>query len=208
MTNCYFLSVDFQYDFVEEKGKNPCIGTSPAFVKERLLPWLKDRNIKIHEIVSDYRLPRGKSINESCVPGTVGFKSLIPDDVKLPQCFIKCMHNPTWNRDNIGDSTHTPGDVYPMPERFTKWLDAQMPNKQKPVVLFGETLECCILNVAQELYYRGYKVYIIYEASDPMKERQDYKDEIAFHSGLSIYATVLHFDEIEKLIVVNRIDEG
>jgi len=200
MANCYFLSVDFQYDFADKNGKNPCIGTSPKFVKEQLLPWLKDKGIKVLEIVSDYRLPRGKSKNESCVPGTKGFESLIPNEAKLPQRFIKCMHNPTWGRDNIGDSSQTPSDVYPMPERFTEWANTQMPDKQKPVVLFGETLECCILNVSQELYYRGYKVYVIYEASDPMSERQDYKDEIAFHSSLSIYATVLHFDEIERLL--------
>ncbi len=197
MTPCIFISVDFQRDFVDPDGKSPCSGSSPVFITKSLIPWMEENDIEVLEIISDYRLPRGKSKNESCVPGTKGYESLIPAKIKNPDVFIKCMHNPTWMRDNIGDPTQAPSDVYPLPERFTGWVEKHIPSRKKPIVLFGETMECCILNVSQELYFRGYNVFVLYEASDPMSINQAFKDIIAYNSSLSIYAQTMRFDELK-----------
>ena len=66
--------------------------------------------------------------------------------------------------------------------------------------MFGLTADCCILQVASELYFRGYDVYIVYEATDPMNERLPFKDNIMFHSTLQIYAKVITFDELKNMI--------
>lgn len=193
-----FLCVDFQYDFVEEDGLNYNKGKSSAFVKKFLLPYLKKKGVCVSEIVSDYRLPRGKSKNESCIPGTKGFDSLIPQNLKKGKPWIKCMHNPVWTRDNIGLANREPGDLYQNPDAFNEWLTQHITHNK--VILFGLTAECCLLQVAAELYFRGYEVFVIYESTDPMNERLDRKDEIMFHSTLSIYAKTIYYNDFLKMM--------
>lgn len=198
MDNLCFLSVDYQYDFAGENGVAKVEGDSPHFIASELVPFLRNHGIGVHEIVSDYRLPRGKSRNESCVPGTTGYRSLLPDDLRIGDAYIKCMHNPTWVRKNIGVPNAELGKEYQDPELFNQWIEHHFPDKSNPIVIFGETMECCLLSVAQELYFRGYNVFILYEATDPMKERQALKDIIATNSTLSIYAKTIHFSELVK----------
>lgn len=190
--------VDFQYDFAEKGGINFNKGSSVNFIKNTLFPWLKSNNLKSAEIVSDYRLPRGKSNNESCVPGTKGFESLLPNELRNGQQWCKCMHNPLWVRENIGVPNAKIGDIFQDPVGFSHWVSAHLP--QKNIVLFGLTADCCILHVAAELYFRGHDVYCIYEATDPMNERLSHKDFILKHSSLSIYSKILHFDELDELM--------
>ena len=191
------LSVDFQGDFAREEGVNFNKGHSINFVEKTLFPFLRKQNIKVAEIVSDYRLPRGKSKNESCVPGTKGFESLIPQDLKKGSPWIKCMHNPTWIREGIGIANAIPGNLYQDPDSFNQWILKNITRRK--VVLFGLTADCCILQTASELYFRGYEVFVIYEATDPMNERLAFKDEIMYHSTLSIYAKTIRFNEFENM---------
>lgn len=177
------------------------VGESKKFIENTLFPFLRQNNFRVHEIISDYRLPRGKSKSESCVPGSVGYKSLLPDDLRSGKPHIKCMHNPIWTRQGIGIEGDVLGKEHQDPEHFSKWVSEHFPFVNKPVVLFGETMECCILNVAQELYFRGYSVFVIYEGTDPMPERQDFKEFIAYHSSLCIYAKVVRFDELKPMIM-------
>ena len=76
-----FLSVDLQNDFTTEGGKHyikrPCID----FLKENIFPFLKEKGIKINEIISDYRQPRPGDRDESCMPGTWGYKSIVPREI-------------------------------------------------------------------------------------------------------------------------------
>lgn len=196
--NFDFICVDFQNDFASPRGVNFSKGKSVCFIKEKMFPFLKDHNIFVSEIISDYRLPRGKSKNESCIPGSWGFQSLLPLTIKKGTPWIKCMHNPLWIRKNIGIPNATLGKEYQSPRKFNKWLKCNVPNKN--VVLFGETVDCCMLQVASELYFRGYNVYFVYEACDPMNERLDKKDDIVYHSSVSIYAKTICFDELLELI--------
>lgn len=52
------VSVDFQRDSSAEEGLcyrvRPCVD----FIKSVLVPYLRKRDLKVTEIVSDYRLPR------------------------------------------------------------------------------------------------------------------------------------------------------
>ena len=193
-----FICVDFQNDFASFGGVNFNKGESASFIKEKMFPFLKEHGIRASEIISDYRLPRGKSKNESCIPGSWGFQSLLPSTIKKGTPWIKCMHNPLWIRKNIGIPNTILGKEYQSPRKFNKWLKENVPNNN--VVLFGETVDCCMLQVASELYFRGYNVYFIYEACDPMNERLDKKDDILYHSSVSIYAKTICFDELLELI--------
>ena len=65
-----FLSVDLQNDFTAEGGKHYKIRPSINLDKEVLFPFLKEKGIKISEIISDYRQPRLGDRDESCIPGT------------------------------------------------------------------------------------------------------------------------------------------
>ena len=97
-----FLSVDLQNDFAVEGGKHYSPKPSIAFLKETLFPFLKNKSIKISEIVSDYRQPRPGDLDESCVPDTWGYESVVPKELVKAR-WIKCMNSPIWVRDNIGN---------------------------------------------------------------------------------------------------------
>lgn len=198
MLNLDFICVDYQYDFVHPNGLNFCKGLSVNFINDELIPYLYNNRIKVSEIISDYRLPRGKSTNESCVPGTNGFNSLLPNKIRKGKQWIKCMHNPIWVRENIGIINTKLGEIYQNPNAFSDWLNENINSKN--VVLFGETAECCLLQVASELYFRGYNVYILYEATDPMNERLEYKDLIMYHSSISIYAKTINFVQLKEML--------
>lgn len=196
--NFDFICIDFQNDFASSNGVHFNKGKSVNFIKEKLFPFLKKHDIQVSEIISDYRLPRGKSKSESCIPGSWGFQSLLPSALKKGAPWIKCMHNPLWIRKNIGVPNATLGKERQSPRKFNKWLKDNLSSKN--IILFGETADCCMLQVASELYFRGYNVYFVYEACDPMNERLNEKDDILYHSSVSIYAETIHFDELIKII--------
>ena len=196
--NFDLICIDLQNDFASFGGKNHNKGKSVEFIKEKLFPLLLKKEIQVNEIVSDYRLPRGKSKNESCAPGTWGFESILPSELRKGNSWIKCMHNPIWIRKNIGKQGDEMGNPYQSPKRFNKWIKEHLATKN--IILFGLTTECCVLQVASELYFRGYNVYCIYEATDPMNERLEYKDTIINSSTFSLYAKCIKFNEFLKLV--------
>ncbi len=197
MINFDFICIDFQNDFVNEQGKNFITGDSVKFIQNYLFDYFTKNNIKVAEIVSDYRLPRGKSVNESCIPGTFGYISCLPEDLRKGKQWIKCMHNPLWIRKNIGVPHKKLGKEFQSPRKFNNWLKNNIYSKD--VILFGETADCCLLQTASELYFRGYNVYFIYEATDPMNERLNIKEDLLKNSSINIYAKVICFDDLLKL---------
>ena len=102
MQSIGIVSVDFQKDFSAEGGMayrpRPCAD----FIKDVLIPEVRMTGLRIAEIVSDYRLPRLGDEFECCVPGTTGYESEIPEDVKHPRVWVKCMNSPGWVRENGG----------------------------------------------------------------------------------------------------------
>lgn len=193
-----YICIDFQSDFVDIDGKNYIKGASVDFIKNTLFPLFTQNDIKVSEILSDYRLPRGKSKNQSCVPGTKGYESLLPNNLRKGNPWIKCMHNPLWVRDNIGVANAPVGNLYQNPQAFNEWVEQNIFHQD--VILFGETAECCLLQTASELYFRGFNVYYIYEATDPMNERLEYKDNILYHSTTSIYVKTIRYKEFLNLM--------
>lgn len=196
-----FIAIDFQRDFTDSRGKCYCKGDSVHFVKSNLIPFFREKALKTLEIVSDYRRPRN-GLTTSCDPNDWGFVSEVPDDVKHQNIWVKAMHNPIWVRENGGSKLTSTDFPYPDPKGFSTWVSNNIgsPTKDQLIILYGLTLEVCVLAVAQELYYRGYQVKVLYEATDPMNERLAHKDCIVFHSSLSVYAEVIHYDEMKQLI--------
>ncbi len=161
------ISVDLQRDFTTEGG--PCYRLRPCVVFiETFVSHCRKHGIQIVEIISDYRPPRPGAPFAHCVPGTPGYKSLLPAHVKHPQVWVKSMHSPVWVRNNGGLAGKKPGAPYPDPAGFTDWLAAVVgpPRENKPVLLIGLTLDCCVLCTAQELFFRGYRVEFLVEAVD------------------------------------------
>ena len=52
------VSVDFQKDFSAKDGLCYCARSCIDFIKDVLIPHFRKHNLKVAEIVSDYRLPR------------------------------------------------------------------------------------------------------------------------------------------------------
>ena len=130
-----FLSIDIQNDFATEGGKHYKIRPSIQFDKGILFPFLKEKGIKINEIVSDYRQPRPGDRDESCVPGTWGYESIVPRELVKAQ-WIKCMNSPIWTRENIGNPDKKAGLPYQDTKAFGDWLEANLgkPEEITPIL--------------------------------------------------------------------------
>jgi nicotinamidase-related amidase len=168
MKTTKFLCVDFQKDFTAEGGRcfldRPCVG----FIKTELVPWFRKNGLKVAEIVSDYRLPRPGDEFECLVPGTWGYESEIPGDIKANELWIKSMNSPVWIRQHCGDASQAAGLPYPDPLAFSGWLQRTigLPQELEQVILIGLTLDCCVLCTAQELSFRAYPVKFLIEGVD------------------------------------------
>jgi nicotinamidase-related amidase len=195
-----WVSVDFQREFTDPSGIWYVNGDSPSFVKQTLIPFMREHRIKLSEIVSDYRTPRNGKDGVGCIPGNKGFESEIPNDLIKGTSWVKCMHNPLWIRKNGGIAAMRPGVPYQDPIAFDNWLHHQIgdPTSDLWVVLIGETMEVCVASVAQELNARGYRVKILIEATDPMKERQKVKEWLMTQSSILLYADFISFEALRK----------
>lgn len=71
-----------------------------------------------------------------------------------------------------------------------------LPEFDKEVILFGLTVDCCILCLAQELSFRGYKTKVLEEATDTYSGSRDEKKIILTKPPLTNWATVLNWTEI------------
>ncbi|MEN8198632.1 MAG: hypothetical protein ABFR63_01035 [Thermodesulfobacteriota bacterium] len=197
MTAMPIISVDFQKDFTAPWGachrERPCV----AFIKEKLLPHCREKGITIGEIISDYRQPRPGTPVIHCEPGSPGYQSEIPGELKHPQGWIKSMHSPVWVRENGGLAGKTPGPPYPDPTGLGHWLTDLMgpPEKSSPLVIIGLTLDCCVLCTAQELFFRGYRVEFLVEGVDCYSGSQEEKKSL-LHSPLANWGTPVSWREL------------
>lgn len=193
------VSIDFQKDFSAEGGK--CYQPRPSvdFVKNTLAPFLEKKQVKIAEIISDYRLPRTEGRRNTCVPGGWGYESEIPMSTKESDIWIKCMNSPVWIRENIGDPAQSPGLPYQDTKKFDEWISRVIgkPNEVE-IVLIGLTLDCCVLCTAQEFNFRGFRVKILKEATDAYSGNQEEKN-ILCRSPLKNWATAISWEEFQQL---------
>jgi nicotinamidase-related amidase len=172
------ISVDFQREFSAEGGRcylpRPCI----PFIKDVFVPFVREHGLKIAEIISDYRLPRQGSSFLACVPGTGGYESEIPSDVKYENVWIKALSSPGWIREHGGDPGKEPGLPYPDPQAFSEWLAQTVgsPTDGSEIILIGLTIDCCVLSALEELRYRGYQASVLYEGVDTYSGEAEEKD--------------------------------
>ena len=200
MPTIKIISVDFQKEFTSKGGKHYRTHLNVDFIKKILVPFLRERDIKIAEIVSDYRQPRPGDLDDSTRPGEEGYVSEIPDGVKLKNVWVKCMNSPIWTRENIGNPNKKPGLPYQDPKAFTDWLNSTIgkPKEVDEVVLIGLTIDCCVFCTAQELKFRGYNVKILREAVDTYSGNPQEKDMILNNPPLLNWAKVISWDELKK----------
>jgi nicotinamidase-related amidase len=197
-----FLCVDFQHDFTTENGAHfrprPCIN----FIKNEIIPFFRTHTILMAEIISDYRQPRPGHRGNFCVPGTEGYKSGIPADVKDAKTWIKAANSPLWTRENRGDATKQPGIPYQDPELFGCWLEEVIGRPGNvDVILGGLTIDRCVLSTAQELDWRGYHVFVLEEAVDSYSGNQDEKRQILEGSILNNWATPMRWEDCRERLL-------
>ena len=194
------VSIDFQKDFTAEGGI--CYKPRPSvdFVKSTLVPYLEKKNLKIAEIISDYRQPRPGDRGDCCHPGEWGYVSEIPKSAKENDIWLKCMNSPIWVRDNIGDPTKQPGLPYQDPKKFSEWIEKVIGKPEDTeVVLVGLTLDCCVLCTAQEFSFRGYKVKILKEAVDAYSGEETEKESLC-KTPVENWADVINWEEAQQLL--------
>lgn len=198
----HIISVDLQRDFTTVGGAcyhlRPCVD----FIHNIFVPYCRKQGIQLAEIISDYRQPRPGDPFAHCVPGTPGYESQLPVDVKHPQAWVKCMHSPVWVRKNGGRAGEEPGAPYPDPKGFTSWLATVVgpPEENKTIVLIGLSLDCCVLCTAQELFFRGYRVEFLVEAVDTYKGSREEKQSL-MKSPLANWGRPVFWQEIRERII-------
>lgn len=184
-----FLAVDYQKEFCNPIGRfykeRPC----HSFIEKSLIPFLYQHpEAKVAEIISDYRLPRPSETVAYCIPGTEGYQSAIPVEVKLDNVWIKAMNSPDWVRENGGSSLET-AEPYHDLDAFKHWLYETIgkPNSHLQVVVLGLTLDCCVLCTLQQLYFLGYQALFLWEGVDvydPSAIKKFIKPEINYKEAL------------------------
>lgn len=195
-----FIAVDIQNEFAAKGGKFYSPKPSIVFLNKTLFPFFKKHTIKINEIISDYRQPRPGDGGDGCYPGEWGYQSLIPDNLRK-SLWIKCMNSPIWIRKYIGIKSKKPGLPYPDSNAFGKWIEKNIgkPNEIIPVI-FGLTIDCCVLSVIQEFKWRGFKSIIIKEAIDHASGKEKDKNAVLNKTAINWWAKVMKWNEFIKTI--------
>ena len=196
------ISVDVQKAFSEKGGKHYRRRPAVDFLKKTLVPYLLEKDIKIAEIISDYRQPRKGDRSHSCIPGTHGYESEIDVKVKMNPIWIKAMNSPVWTRKGAGNPRMNPEEPYPDPDKFTKWLTKVIGKSEEVdlVVLVGLTTDCCVFCTAQELAFRGYKVKLLKEGTDTYSGSQKEKNMILKNYPLKNWAGEITWKELRKIV--------
>lgn len=200
MSKTKIIFSDFQNEFTQPEGKAYKPRPSVGFVKDTLIPFLREKNIRGAEIIADYRQPRPGVKGPWCHPGEWGYESEIPDDVKISPSWVKCMNSPIWVHENRGVPDSEPGTPYEDPDAFGAWLQDVIgkPEDSEGVVLTGLTLDWCLLCTSTELTFRGYKVQILKEATDTHLGDLQVKELICANPPLTNFAKIINWDEFQS----------
>lgn len=199
-----FIAVDLQNDFASKGGKFYTLKPSTVFLKKLLFPYFLNNSIKINEIISDYRQPRPGDFGDGCCPGEWGYESLVPKELQK-SLWVKCMNSPIWIRENIGKKNKKPGLPYPDSKLFGEWIEKNIgkPTETIPVI-FGLTIDCCVLSTIQEFRWRGYSPIVIKEAVDHASGKKEDRDIVLKKTGIRWWSKVLTWKEFKKLYESNN----
>ncbi|SEN97557.1 cysteine hydrolase family protein [Paenibacillus sp. OV219] len=191
-----FLSIDLQNDFATEGGAHysprPCV----PFIRDTLFPFVRERGYKVVEIISDYRDTEPDKGTSVCIPGTWGYESLVPTDIKHQSVWVKSEPSPVWIREGAGEVSDLPGIPYPSPNGFDRWLSETIgpPSSEHEIVLIGLVFEICVLSTLQELHHRGYRAKVLFEAVDTYTGNADQKKGL-FETLFPFWGSPLYWDE-------------
>lgn len=195
-----YVAVDLQNDFATEGGKFYTYKPSVDFLNTTLFPYFREHNLKINEIISDYRQPRPGDLGEGCNPGKWGYKSIVPAELRK-SLWVKCMNSPIWIRKNIGEKDKQPGLPYADSQLFGKWIDENIGTCEETIpVIFGLTIDCCVLSIIQEFRWRGYEPIVIKEAVDHATGKLEDKNIVLEKTAIRWWAEAISWDEfLERL---------
>ena len=193
-----FIAVDIQNEFASKGGKFYSYKPSVEFLQKSLFPFFNKYKIKLNEVVSDYRQPRRGDSGDGCYPGDWGYESLIPKEL-VKATWVKSMNSPIWIREGGGDSGKVPGEPYPDSKKFGEWLNTNLggPDDVIPVV-FGLTIDCCVLSMIQELKWRGYKPLVLKEAVDHASGKIEDRDIVLEKTAISWWAEVVEWEDLKN----------
>ena len=193
-----FIAVDIQNEFATKGGKFYTPKPSILFLQKNIFPYFRDHNIKINEIISDYRPPRPGDKGAGCCPGKWGYKSLVPDGLRK-SLWVKCMNSPIWIRKNIGKKDAKPGLPYPDSKVFGKWVlkNIGKPDEVTPVI-FGLTIDCCVLSTIQEFRWRGYSPIVIKEGVDHSNGKLKDRNIVLEKTAISWWAEAINWKDFVK----------
>ncbi len=193
-----FIVVDVQNDFATKGGKFYTYKPSIIFLRKNIFPYLKEKKIKINEIISDYRQPRPGDLGEGCIPGKWGYKSIMPKSLQK-SLWIKCMNSPIWIRKNIGKPNQKPGLPYPDSKVFGKWIKKNIGKPENTIpVIFGLTIDCCVLSTIQEFRWRGFSPVIIREAVDTSSGKIKDRDIVLEKTALRWWGKTMNWKDFKK----------
>lgn len=194
--NYKFIAVDLQNVFASKGGKHYVRRPSVDFLKDNIFLYLDEKGIKVCEIASDYRQPRPGDKDESCVPGAWGYESIVPRELVKAQ-WIKCMNSPIWVRENIGNPNKVAGLPYQDTKAFGEWLDKNVGGPDEVIpVLFGLTIDCCVLSTLQELNWRGYYPQVIREGVDHYLATEEAKEAV-LKTPIPNWAEVVSWEDVK-----------
>ncbi len=190
------ITVDLQNEFASKGGK--CWRQRPSvdFLKQIFFPFLEERKMQIHEIISDYRQPRQGDRGDCCYPGTWGYQSIIPDKLRK-SLWIKSMNSPVWVRKGLGKPGFS-GLPYPDHQAFETWLKKNIGKPERVVpLLIGLTIDCCVLSTLQELSWLGYAPVVLRQGVDHRTGRIEDRDQI-LESPVSNWARVVEWGKLRE----------
>ena len=191
------LSVDLQHEFASPGGglyrPRGCV----PFLTELVFPTARARQWRVHEIVSDYRVPAKPSTQWHCGPGRWAGESLVPRDLLASEPWIKATPSPAWTRSGAGDEHAEPGPAEPDPNGFAEWLIQAIgrPDPERTVVVVGLMLGVCVLSTLQELTFRGYRPSVLVEGVDTHSGDEVEKQQL-MNSLFPFWGTPVHWQQL------------
>ncbi len=173
-----FLAIDLQREFVSSDGKAYVYRPSVDVIQNTLFPFLRETGVQVAEVVSDYRFPILGVEEEYCVPGTAGYESIVPADLRNGRPWIKANTGLAWVRKNGGISDSVTGLPFPDWAALEAWTRIHLGPLGSTVIMFGLTLDCCVMRAAQDLRDLGYRIEIVIDATDTYRGTAENKEAV------------------------------
>lgn len=193
------VSVDFQNSYLL-KGQE-FYSSRPGLlsgITRHLYPLLKKYDIRVFQIMSDYRAP-SKEHKIGCQPGTIGFMSGLDNKYCEGETFYKANISPLWQRKNIGLADCPTDEPYLEPKKFHDWVrnNFDTPSETK-IILMGIGIESSMFATAKEFSQLGYDVYFLFEACDTIRHNKAYKRLLFENSPLLEYVGLITYKKLAK----------